>query len=343
MKSTGSMSALFVAVALALSAAAATAFAAGPAPTVMGNEPLAPGKFVWEAKAGAGGPVLVVVNLDEQMAYVYQNGARVGRSTVSTGKAGKETPTGVFSILQKRKEHYSNKYNNAPMPNMQRLTWDGIALHAGKLPGYPASHGCIRLPYDFSTHLFGITSTGATVVIASNHESPSMVSGDLLMANRAPAATAAPTRGGKWSWAAGDAPGGILTIVLSQKQKVAIVLRDGKEVGRAPIALDGAPLNTTATYILLEGKKTEPSKIVPGRSALNWLAIGDGSRADRIEPLAGEYASRMSVPSDFAQKVYDNLRPGATVVITNESLETSATGAKLTVMASGEAEPPAAK
>jgi hypothetical protein len=341
MKSTCSLSALLVAVALSLSAGSATAFAAAAVPTVMGNEPLAPGKFVWDAKTAAAGPLLVAVNLDEQMAYVYRNGVRIGRSTVSTGKQGHDTPTGVFTILQKKQEHYSKKYNNAPMPFMQRLTWDGIALHAGNLPGYPASHGCIRLPYEFSKLLFGASDTGATVVITRKREAPSMVEGDLVLSNRS---AAAPERGGTWWWAVDDAPDGILTIVLSQKQKVAIVLRDGREAGRAPIALNGPPLEGTATYILLEGAKAEPSRIVPGRNALNWLAIGDGTRADRVEPLAGEFAARVSVPSAFAQKVYDHLRPGATVVITNESLETSATGSKLTVMSSGEDEPePAAK
>jgi hypothetical protein len=332
MKSTCTVFALVVAISLALSAAA------GPIPTVSGNEPLAPGKFVWDAKASATGPLLVAVNIDEQMAYVYRNGQRIGRSTVSTGKEGHETPTGVFTILQKKKEHYSKKYNNAPMPYMQRLTWDGIALHAGKLPGYPASHGCIRLPYEFSRLLFGVTDHGATVVMSRHREAPSLVSGDLVLSNRQPA-TGAPARGGTWSWAANDVPGGILTIVLSQKQKLAIVLRDGREAGRAPIVLNGPPLEGTTTYILLEGSKAEPSRIVPGRAALNWLAIGDGRRPDRVEPLAGEFAQRLSFPSDFAQKVYDNLRPGATVVITNETLETSATGSKLTVMSSGDEEP----
>ena len=337
MESTHSISALVLTAALALSAAANTAQAAGPTPTVQGNEPLAPGKFVWDATTVKAGPLLVAVNLDEQMAYVYRNGVRIGRSTVSSGKEGHDTPTGVFSILQKRQEHYSRKYNNAPMPNMQRLTWDGIALHAGNLPGYPASHGCVRLPLEFSKLLFGVTNTGGTVVITRNREAPAVVEGDLLLSNRSDAA--APERGGTWSWSASDTAGGVLTIVLSQSQKVAIVLRDGREAGRAPILLNGPPLEGTATYILLEGSKAEPSRIVPGRTALNWLAIGDGSRADRVEPLAGEFASRMTVPSDFAKKVYDNLRPGATVVITNESLETSATGSELTVMTSGEKEP----
>src|SRR6478736_641817 len=180
MKSKHSVSALMVAIALAMSASAATPPAAGPPPTVMGNEPLAPGKFVWDAKPAADGPLLVAVNLDEQMAYVYRNGVRIGRSTVSSGKDGYDTPTGVFTILQKKQEHYSKKYNNAPMPNMQRLTWDGIALHAGNLPGYPASHGCIRLPMEFSKLLFGVSSTGVTVVISRKREAPSEVSGDLL-------------------------------------------------------------------------------------------------------------------------------------------------------------------
>jgi hypothetical protein len=197
----------------------------------------------------------------------------------------------VFTILQKNKDHYSKKYNNAPMPNMQRLTWDGIALHAGNLPGYPASHGCVRLPYEFSKLLFGVTTTGSTVVItrSAKHRRWSRATAGR---RTGPPSAGAPTRGGTWSWAADDVPSGILTIVLSQTQKVAIVLRNGREAGRAPIVLNGPPLEGTTTYILLEGRKAEPSRIVPGRSALNWLAIGDGSRPDRVEPLAGEFASR---------------------------------------------------
>jgi len=342
MKSTYSISALVVAVGLALSAIATTTSAAGPAPTVLGNEPLAPGHVVCDANTATPGPLLVAINLDEQMAYVYRNGQRIGRSTVSSGKKGYETPTGVFSILQKNKDHYSKKYNNAPMPNMQRLTWDGIALHAGNLPGYPASHGCVRLPLEFSKLLFGVSSTGVTVVISRKREAPSEVAGDLLVSNRSPSVAGAPARGGTWKWAADDAPNGILTIVLSQPQKVAIVLRNGREVGRAPMVLNGPPLEGTTTFILLEGRKDEPSRIVPGRSALNWPTIRDSSRPHPPDPLAGAVTCPMSIPSDFTQKVYDNLRPGATVVISNESLETSATGSKLTVMSSGEAAPPPA-
>ena len=127
---------------------------------------LEPGEFLWHPEVSTSGPVVVIVSLPEQRAHVYRNGLRIGVSTVSSGKPGHDTPTGVFPILQKRVEHYSNLYDNAPMPYMQRLTWDGVALHAGRNPGYPASHGCIRLPREFAELLFDATSHGTTVVVA---------------------------------------------------------------------------------------------------------------------------------------------------------------------------------
>ena len=127
---------------------------------------LAPGEYLWTPERAGPGQVVVVVSLPEQRAHVYRHGVRIGVSTISSGKPGNETPTGVFPILQKREEHYSNLYNNAPMPYMQRLTWDGIALHAGKIPGYPASHGCVRLPLAFAKELFAATERGVTVVVA---------------------------------------------------------------------------------------------------------------------------------------------------------------------------------
>ena len=93
-----------------------------------------------------------MVSIPQQRAYVYRGGTLIGVTTVSTGRPGHDTPTGRFEILEKRREHFSNLYNNAPMPFMQRLTWDGIALHAGQIPGRPASHGCVRLPLEFARH-----------------------------------------------------------------------------------------------------------------------------------------------------------------------------------------------
>ncbi len=107
----------------------------------------------------------IVVSKSDQSLALYENGEIVATSKVSTGKAGHETPSGIFSILEKRKYHESNIYSAAPMPFMQRLTWSGIALHEGKVPNYPASHGCVRLPSKFAQSLFGETRYGVHVII----------------------------------------------------------------------------------------------------------------------------------------------------------------------------------
>lgn len=118
------------------------------------------------------GPMKIVIVLDTHRIYVFQNEKLIGFNTISSGKKGKETPTGIFNILQKNVDHKSNLYSNAPMPFMQRLTWDGIAIHGGDLPGYPASHGCIRLPMVFAKALFGVTQMGQEVVVLQDTSTP---------------------------------------------------------------------------------------------------------------------------------------------------------------------------
>jgi lipoprotein-anchoring transpeptidase ErfK/SrfK len=137
---------------------------------------LAPGEFEWQPgwDQDNGAPVLLMVSLSEQRAYVYRDGQRIGTTTVSSGKPGHDTPTGVYEILQKQKMHHSNKYEDprtgraAAMPWMQRLSWDGVALHAGRVRAQPASHGCVRLPPVFAEQLYGITEKGGIVVIAQD-------------------------------------------------------------------------------------------------------------------------------------------------------------------------------
>src|SRR6202045_4979474 len=133
---------------------------------------LKPGDYVWHPEVSPTGPVVVFVSLPDQVLSVYRNGVRIGRSTVSTGKPGKKTPTGVFTVLQKKVHHESSIYKGAKMPHMQRLTWTGIALHAGHLPGYPASAGCVRLPVDFAAKLYPVTNLGTTVIVADNDSAP---------------------------------------------------------------------------------------------------------------------------------------------------------------------------
>src|SRR6201999_814195 len=124
---------------------------------------LAPGHFVWQPERSPDGAVQIVVSLPQQTVYVFRAGVLIGASSVSTGIAGHDTPTGSFSILAKEKMHHSNLYDDAPMPFMQRLTWDGVALHAGHVTGAPASHGCVRLPEKFAAQLYEATKVGAQV------------------------------------------------------------------------------------------------------------------------------------------------------------------------------------
>ncbi len=125
---------------------------------------LSPNRYLWTDNE-AQGPVSVLISIPDQRAYVFRGERLVAASSVSTGTDDRPTPTGTFTILQKKAQHRSNLYDDAPMPYMQRLTWDGVALHAGRNPGFPASHGCIRLPTTFAKKLFEITSLGATVEV----------------------------------------------------------------------------------------------------------------------------------------------------------------------------------
>ena len=115
------------------------------------------GDYVWTKNKLPKGTTEIVISIPRQMAYVYHAGDLVAASSVSTGMRGKDTPTGRFPIMEKKRDHKSNRYSNAPMPYMQRLTNFGIALHGGELPGYPASHGCIRLPMGFAQKLYALT------------------------------------------------------------------------------------------------------------------------------------------------------------------------------------------
>ncbi|MEQ1650227.1 MAG: L,D-transpeptidase family protein [Hyphomicrobiaceae bacterium] len=117
-------------------------------------------------------PLLGVVSLSQQRIAIWQGNRIVAEAPISSGQEGHRTPKGVFSVIQKNRYHESNIYSGAPMPFMQRLTWSGIAMHAGNLPGYPASHGCVRLPESFASNLFGMTKMGMRVIIADRQAAP---------------------------------------------------------------------------------------------------------------------------------------------------------------------------
>ncbi|HEX7789537.1 MAG TPA: L,D-transpeptidase family protein, partial [Afipia sp.] len=130
------------------------------------------------------GPLIISVSIDQQRVSIYDANGLYAESPVSTGMKGHSTPMGVFSVIQKQKYHQSNIYSGAPMPYMQRITWSGIAMHAGVLPGYPASHGCIRMPMSFAVKMYNWTRMGARVFVTPGTISPESFSHPLLVTQK---------------------------------------------------------------------------------------------------------------------------------------------------------------
>lgn len=146
------------------------------------------------APRDAGEPVMAIVSIKSQQITFYDADGWIYRAPVSTGVRGRETPAGVFAVLEKRREHYSSLYDDAAMPHMQRLTWNGIAFHGGPLPGYAASHGCVRMPYRFARNLFDKTRLGMRVIVSPDDAAPVAFSHPSLLVPDAAVVAAAPQR-----------------------------------------------------------------------------------------------------------------------------------------------------
>ncbi|WP_431469073.1 L,D-transpeptidase family protein [Sphingosinithalassobacter sp. LHW66-3] len=274
------------------------------APTVMETvEALQPGEFLWMPEVAPEGPVLLIVNVRSQRAVVYRNGVPIGVSTVSTGSEGHETPLGVFTILQKRERHFSNLYDNAPMPFMQRLTWGGVALHGGHLPGYPASHGCIRLPHEFARLLFGATRIGMTVAVVDQEQAP-LLAADSAFAGIGSAGNA------PFSWTPERAPGGPVSVLVSTADREVTVLRNGIPIGRASVEI-AAPVAQPMLFAL-------QSQDADG---MHWLRLALPGQDDMAEP--GLRGDQFEVSEGFRQRLLAILHPGATVIVTNDSLRSA--------------------
>jgi hypothetical protein len=261
---------------------------------------LKPGDYIWHPEVSPNGPVVVLVSLPDQLLYVYRNGVRIGKSTVSTGKPGKRTPTGVFTILQKKVQHESSIYKGAQMPHMQRLTWTGVAMHAGHLPGYPASAGCVRMPVDFAAKLYSVTGIGSTVIIADDRSAPTQSTkpGLLLSANSG-------TTGAKFKWEPDKARKGPISIIISNADRAVYAFRNGIEIGRAPVnALNR--LSGTYVYSALDTIGADGQR--------EWISTaGSRGRAPNLKDVA----KQLGIPPEFDADARALITPGTTLVLTN--------------------------
>ncbi len=279
------------------------------------------GSFEWHPDRSPEGAVVVICSLPEQLVHVYRGGIEIGVSTCSTGKSGHSTPTGVFTILEKQRQHVSSIYKGAQMPNMERLTWGGIALHAGNLPGYPASHGCIRLPMKFSALLYGVTHLGSVVIIADERTQPFNVAhpGPLL-----PGSAVAEAEAMREHVAKRKAHGGwdaevhqpVTSVVVSRADRKAYLTRDGRLAGSYPIAIT-RPGTKIGTHVYsLIGPTADGS-------GLGWLAFGVGSEKSlaHVVQWDGDTALKRITFRDPALvlEVVRSFHPGTTLVVTDAS------------------------
>ena len=267
-----------------------------------------PGEYVWRTEISPAGPVVIIVSLPEQVLYVYRNGVRIGRSTISSGKAGHRTPTGVFTILEKKVKHTSTIYKGASMPYMERLTWGGVALHAGNLPGYPAAHGCVRMPLDFAQQLYTVTSNGTTVIITDSKTAPGSTVAPGLLFAATPSEVAPP---GSVVWKPEKAPEGPVSIIVSSADGAAYVYRNGIEIGRAPV---GGLRGVAGSYVYSALADADAE----GRR--DWLSTASvGGRAPNIKDLV----KQVSVDQQFLARARALITPGTTLILTDAPVSVS--------------------
>jgi hypothetical protein len=269
---------------------------------------LEPGQYVWYPERAPAGPMAIVVSLPDQLVYVYRDGIRIGVSTCATGRPGHATPTGVFTILQKDADHHSSLYHDAPMPFTERLTWSGVALHAGSLPGYPDSHGCVHLPLAFSKLLFQVTRLGTPVIIADDATAPAEVLHPGLLWNQA---IEQDIRSVEPSGAAGAVPAaGALGILISAANRELFALRDGIEMMTSPVTI-ADPDTPLGTHVFVFAGKTGSQE--------RWhaLTVGKSAPDDARSDPAIAALDRVQIPSEASARLQPLLAPGATLMITD--------------------------
>ena len=284
--------------------------------------PIAPGRSFWLPELSPAGPVVAVVNLYTQHAQIYRNGIAIGYTSVSTGKRGYGTPTGRFQVLEKRRFHRSSTYGNAPMPWMVRLTWSGIAFHSGALPGFPASHGCIRLPASFAPQLFGALSLGDTVAVLNQPAdafttlAPIDPLGRPLLQPEMLAATA------WWREAAASA-----APVSASPVSASLLTGAPASLAAPPLALL-ASLPQQRLFVLEAGQVAAAAPLPPGArqqalplaaAPLRWQPPGHWQAPGQSGNAADATLWQTVLPSDaaFSQRLRARITPGSTLVLSD--------------------------
>jgi hypothetical protein len=236
-------------------------------------------------------PIMAIVSLRNQRITAYDAKGWVLRAPVSSGQKGRETPAGIFSVIEKQAEHYSNLYDDAYMPHMQRITWSGIALHGGPLPGHPASHGCVRMPYDFAKRLFGVTKLGMRVIVAPSDVAPVEIVHPALFPMQPRAGTVAAARAGEADEAARKADQARLAAVTASREAARATTRVAENLKlRAETRLAAADRAVTSAESTEAKEQAEDAKAKAAASAADLEAQWAAAKAE-LQPKFDAAAS----------------------------------------------------
>jgi hypothetical protein len=314
--------------------------AKSPKPIDTPKDSLKKGEFTWAPQLSPEGPIVVTVSLDEQLAYTYRNGVLIGVATASTGKAGHSTPTGVFTTTLKDAKHRSSKYNNASMPYTQRITNYGIALHAGGIPGYPSSHGCIHLPSEYARLLFNASPLGMTVVVTNLVKFPAEVDHPSFLSPVYKDGKIQPhetlTASETYRWNPDLSKSGPVSVLISGTDKRMVVMRNGIEIGRCKIAIVNEK-DSLGTHIYVAHKLSESEVAVAPKDKniqVKWLAFPLEDlhyKASVDHPLM---EGRIKIPDSFLQEIALVFVPGTHVMVTDAPILAGSSGKEMAIISS---------
>ncbi|MCP4999762.1 MAG: L,D-transpeptidase family protein [Hyphomicrobiales bacterium] len=285
------------------------------AQTIAADTSLKPGQWLWYPERSLYGPVTVIVSLSDQLAFVYRNGVHIGVTTISSGRSGFDTPTGVFTVFQKEKLHLSKKYNNAPMPDSQ-FFFGGAALHAGGLPGYPSSHGCVHLPTGFAAQLFDITHNGTPVIVTNersgigglSHAGLVLSETDLKQIEKLTGHVA----GKKLPVNKAGKKEASFSILVSEADATFYGMKNGEIIIQSSIGIANPNRSLGSHVFILQGFDSD-------RKTFDWLAVGMGTGHEDSVQQQRELAatSRLTIPPDTYAMIAENLHPGSAFMVTD--------------------------
>jgi lipoprotein-anchoring transpeptidase ErfK/SrfK len=303
----------------AIAAVALAALIAVPAPAGAANRASRHAEHTTEATAPreSGPPIMAIVSLKSQHVTVFDADGWIMRAPVSSGQKGRETPAGVFSVIQKDADHHSNLYDDASMPHMERITWSGIALHGGPLPGHAASHGCVRLPYGFAQSLFGKTKLGMRVIVAPHDVEPVDISHPVLLQPKPDAGAHAALLATEAADAAKKADAARLAAVTAQRDAAAATAQIRKLnnlKGRADAQLAaadraiGTAKSDDATAKAEDAKQKAAARVAELQAQLEAASAEAQPKLDAVQPARDAAAAAESVRTAAAKAARDEAR-----------------------------------